>query len=161
MATRTFPSLWNPVLQPVSAARPPLTPIQVAPSTAKQSFTSPSSLSLSQPTSVIVGERSDPHIEATLAPLSTSSASSITSISQKRQSISRANISSTLDFISPPPQPVFDATMGLSELLVNVMALYKKKVKNDMDQLRQSLNKSNSSQEEVQKKTSEYIIHFS
>lgn len=47
--------------------------------------------------------------------------------SQRKKAI-RKNTSSTLDFIPACSPPVFDATAGLSEQMVNVMAMYKVKM---------------------------------
>ena len=74
--------------------------------------------------------------------------------SQKRKAI-RKNTSSTLDFIPASSPPVFDATAGLSEQMVNVMAMYKAKMSAEEESVLQlSQGTSTRSQREEQQRRS-------
>ena len=70
----------------------------------------------------------------------------------KRKAI-RKNTSSTLDYIPAHSPPVFEATAGLSEQMVNVMAMYKLKVSAEEESALQLGHSAVSQQEEQQKKS--------
>ena len=65
----------------------------------------------------------------------------------------RKNTSSTLDYIPACAPPVFDATSGLSEQMVNVMAMYKLKVSAEEESAIQLGHSAGSQLEEQQKKS--------
>lgn len=67
----------------------------------------------------------------------------------------RKNTSSTLDYLPAHSPPVFNATAGLSEQMVNVMAMYKLKLSAEEESALQLGHSTGSQQEEQQKKACE------
>lgn len=76
--------------------------------------------------------------------------------SQRKKAI-RKNTSSTLDFIPACTPPVFDATAGLSEQMVNVMAMYQVKMSAEEESVLQLGHGTGSQREEQQRKSCEYL----
>ena len=76
--------------------------------------------------------------------------------SQRKKAI-RKNTSSTLDFIPACTPPMFDATAGLSEQMVNVMAMYQVKMSAEEESVLQLGHGTGSQREEQQRKSCEYL----
>lgn len=72
-----------------------------------------------------------------------------------RKKAVRKNTSSTLDYIPAHSPPVFNATAGLSEQMVNVMAMHKLKMSAEEESTLQLGHSTASQQEEQQKKSRE------